>query len=46
VIVSGALEVLAGGSSPIEVLAFFTILCANISVSLRGQAKTRSNEIR
>ena len=42
----GALEVLARGSSPVEVLAFFAILCANISVSLRGQAKVRSNKIR
>jgi hypothetical protein len=46
VIVSGAPEVLAGGSSPVEVLAFFAILCANVSVSLRGQAKIRSNKIR
>jgi hypothetical protein len=46
VIVSGAPEVLVGGSSPVEVLAFFAILYANVSVSLQGQAKIRSNKIR
>ena len=46
VITSGALEVFAGGSSPVEVLALFAILCANVSVSLQRQAKTRSNQAR
>ena len=35
----------AGGSSPVEVLAFFAILCANVSISLRAHAKARTNKI-
>ena len=40
-IVSGAPEVLAGGSPPVEVFALFANLCANVSVSLQGQAKAK-----
>ena len=39
--VSGAPTVLAEGSSPVEVFALFANLCANVSVSLRGQAKAK-----
>ena len=46
VITSGALEVLVGGSSPVEVLALFAILYANVSMSLQRQAKTRSSHAR
>ena len=46
VITSGALEVFAGGSSPVEVLALFAILCASVSVSLQKQAKTKLNKAR
>ena len=40
---AGVRGALAGGSSPVEVLALFVILCANVSVSLQRQAKTRSS---
>ena len=45
-IISGMLEVLAGGSLPIKILGFFAILCANVSLSLQRQTKARSNKIR
>ena len=45
-ITSGMLEVLARGSSPIEVLALFSILYASVSVSLQKQAKTKLNQAR
>jgi hypothetical protein len=35
--VSGALVELAGGSSPVEVLALFAILSAKVSASLQQQ---------
>ena len=38
-IVSGAPEVLAGGSSPVEIFALFANLCAKVSASLWRQAK-------
>jgi hypothetical protein len=37
--VAGAPEVPAGGSSFVEVLALFAILCAKVSASLRKQVK-------
>ena len=46
VITSGALEVLAAGLSPVEVLALFSILCASVFVSLQKQAKTKLNQVR
>jgi hypothetical protein len=39
VIVSGALEKPAGGSSPMEVFALFAILFAKVSASLQRQNK-------